>query len=421
MRELQPCGATRRFLIEDVTKFTKIIVACWLGLPQGLPDTRVKRCPKLVSLQWTAVVQTRWPHRPRHRRMVVLQTETFMPNAPVTPATSATRPRQLSRRTFNRVLTAGVASGAALVCAPLFAQSGWPNKPIRIIVPYTPGGFTDQMARLVQVGLQNRLQQTVVIDNKPGANSIIGVDMLAKAPADGSTFAVVIAAYAANSTLYPKLPYDPRKDLTGVSLMGISPLLAAVNNDAPFKTAREMIDYARSNPGKVSFGSSGNGSAAHLTGELLKAITKTYMLHIPYRGAVPALTDLMGGQIQLFFDAATGLINQGKAGKVRLIGVASDRRLPAVPDVPTFIEQGFAGFMGSTWAGMLAPAATPKDIVKRMSDEVGRIIRSEEMRPRLEAMGTFAAGGTPEEFDTFIAAETTKWAKVIKDAGVKAE
>ena len=329
--------------------------------------------------------------------------------------------RHLSRHTFTRVLTTGVASGAALVCAPLFAQSGWPNKPIRIIVPYTPGGFTDQMARLVQVGLQNRLQQTVVIDNKPGANSIIGVDMLAKAPADGSTFAVVIAAYAANTTLYPKLPYDPRKDLTGVSLMGVSPLLAAVNNDAPFKTAREMIDYARANPGKVSFGSSGNGSAAHLTGELLKAITKTYMLHIPDRGAVPALTDLMGGQIQLFFDAATGLINQGKAGKVRLIGVASDRRLPAVPDVPTFIEQGFTGFMGSTWAGMLAPAATPKDIVKRMSDEVGRIIRSEEMRPRLEAMGTFAAGGTPEEFDTFIASETTKWAKVIKEAGVKAE
>ena len=341
-----------------------------------------------------------------------------MPHAPDAPVA---RPRELSRRTFNRVLTTGVASGAALVCAPLLAQSGWPNKPIRIIVPYTPGGFTDQMARLVQVGLQNRLQQAVVVDNKPGANSIIGVDMLAKAPADGSTFAVVIAAYSANTTLYPKLPYDPRKDLTGVSLMGISPLLAAVNNNAPFKTAREMIDYARANPGKVSFGSSGNGSAAHLTGELLKAITKTYMLHIPYRGAVPALTDLMGGQIQLFFDAATGLINQGKAGKVRLIGVASERRLPAVPDVPTFIEQGFAGFLGSTWAGMLAPVATPRDIVKRMSDEVTRIIRSEEARAKLEAMGTFAAGGSPEEFDTFIAAETAKWAKVIKDAGVTAD
>ena len=323
----------------------------------------------------------------------------------------------LSRRRFNLAVTAA----ASAVCAPLFAQSTWPNKPIRIIVPYTPGGFTDQMARLVQVGLQNRLQQTVTVDNKPGANSIIGVDMLAKAPADGSTFAVVIAAFAANTTLYPKLPYDPRKDLVGVSLMGVSPLLAAVNNDAPFKTARQLIDYARANPGKVSFGSSGNGSAAHLTSELFKSLTKTYMVHIPYRGAVPALTDLMGGQIQLFFDAATGLIAQGKAGRVRLIGVASDRRLPAVPDVPTFIEQGFDGFMGSTWAGMLAPAATPKDIVKRMSEEVGRIIRSEEIRARLDAMGTFAAGGTPEAFDAFIAAETAKWARVIKDAGVKAD
>ncbi|WP_341913471.1 tripartite tricarboxylate transporter substrate binding protein [Polaromonas sp. YR568] len=325
--------------------------------------------------------------------------------------------RSLSRRRFNLAITAG----AATVCAPLLAQSAWPNKPIRIIVPYTPGGFTDQMARIVQVGLQNRLQQTVTIDNKPGANSIIGVDLLAKAPADGSTFAVVIAAYAANTTLYPKLPYDPRKDLTGVSLMGISPLLAAVNNDAPFKTAKELIDYARAHPGKVSFGSSGNGSAAHLTSELLKSITRTYMVHIPYRGAVPALTDLIGGQIQLFFDAPTGLINQGKAGRVRLIGVASDRRLPAVPDVPTFIEQGFAGFTGSTWAGMLAPAATPKDIVRRMSDEVGRIIRSDDTRARLDAMGTFGVGGTPEEFDAFIALETTKWAKVIREAGVKAD
>ena len=323
----------------------------------------------------------------------------------------------LSRRRFNIAL----AAGASAVGTPLVAQQAWPNKPIRIIVPYTPGGFTDQMARLVQVGLQNRLQQSVIVDNKPGANSIIGVDMLAKAPADGSTFAVVIAAFAANTTLYPKLPYDPRKDLVGVSLMGVSPLLAAVNNDAPFKTARQLVDYARANPGKVSFGSSGNGSAAHLTSELLKSLTKTYMVHIPYRGAVPALTDLMGGQIQLFFDAATGLIAQGKAGRVRLIGVSSDRRLPAVPDVPTFIEQGFAGFTGSTWAGMLAPAATPKDIVKRMSEEVGRIIRSEKTRARLDAMGTFAAGSTPEEFDAFIAAETTKWARVIKDAGVKAD
>ncbi|MDP9915791.1 tripartite-type tricarboxylate transporter receptor subunit TctC [Variovorax boronicumulans] len=321
----------------------------------------------------------------------------------------------LSRRRFSLA----TAAAAASLAAPSFAQSAWPSKPIRIVVPYTPGGFTDQMARLVQAGLQTRLGQPVVIDNKPGANSLIGVDAVAKAAPDGSTFGVVIAAYTANTTLYPKLPYDPRKDLVGVSLMGVSPLLAAVNNDAPFKTARELIDYARKHPGKVSFGSSGNGSAAHLTSELWKSLTQTYMIHIPYRGAVPALTDLMGGQIQLFFDAPTGLINQGKAGKVRLIGVAGDKRLPAVPDVPTFIEQGFAGFTGSTWAGMLAPAGTPREIVKRMSEEVARIIKSDETRAKLDAMGTFPAGSTPEEFDAFIASETTKWGKVIRTAGVK--
>lgn len=321
----------------------------------------------------------------------------------------------LSRRVFNL----SAAAAAVSVAAPSLAQSAWPSKPIRIVVPYTPGGFTDQMARLIQPGLQSRLGQAVIIDNKPGANSLIGVDAVAKAAPDGSIFGVVIAAYAANTTLYPKLPYDPRKDLVGVSLMGVSPLLAAVNNDAPFKTAKELIDYARANPGKVSFGSSGNGSAAHLTSELWKSLTKTYMIHIPYRGAVPALTDLMGGQIQLFFDAPTGLINQGKAGKVRLIGVASDRRLPVLPEVPTFIEQGFPGFTGSTWAGMLAPAGTPREIVKRMSEEVARIIKSNETKAKLEAMGTFPAGSTPEEFDAFIAAETAKWAQVIKTANVK--
>jgi len=326
-------------------------------------------------------------------------------------------PGAFSRRRFQL----SIAGGAAALALPAFAQAAWPNKPVRVIVPYTPGGFTDQMARLVQQGLSQRLGQSIVIDNKPGANSLIGVDALAKAPPDGYTFGVVIAAYAANTTLYPKLPYDPKKDLIGVSLMGVSPLLAAVNNDAPFKTAKELIDYARANPGKVSFGSSGNGSAAHLTTELWKSLTRTYMIHIPYRGAVPALTDLMGGQIQLFFDAATGLINQGKAGKVRLIGVAGDRRLPAAPDVPTFIEQGFAGFTGSTWAGMLAPAGTPPEIVKRMSDEVARIIKSDETRARLDAMGTFPSGSTPVEFDAFITAETAKWGQVIKTAGVKEE
>lgn len=325
--------------------------------------------------------------------------------------------RLLSRRTVIQAAT------SALACAalPSIAQPAWPSRPIRIIVPYTAGGFTDQMARLLQVGLQSRLGQPVVIDNKPGANSIIGVDAVAKAAPDGHTFGVVIAAYAANTSLYPKLPYNPRKDLVGVSLMGVSPLLAAVPNNAPFKNATELVAYAKANPGKISFGSSGNGSAAHLTSELMKTLSNTYMVHIPYKGAAPALTDLLGGQIQLFFDAPTNLIQPAKLGRLRLIGVASDKRLPAAPDVPTFIEQGLKGFTGSTWASMIAPAGTPRDVVQRMSEEVNRIIRSEEIRTRLEAMGTFSEGTTPEACDAFIAAETVKWGKVIKDAGIKAD
>ncbi|MEQ1683203.1 MAG: tripartite tricarboxylate transporter substrate binding protein [Burkholderiaceae bacterium] len=327
--------------------------------------------------------------------------------------------QHFTRRRFNATLLAG---GAATLAAPaVFSQAAWPTKPIRMIVPYTPGGFTDVTARLISQKLAERLGQPVTIDNKPGANSIIGVDLIAKAPPDGTTFGVVIAAYSANTSLYPKLPYDPRKDLAAVSLIGISPLVAAVNNDAPFKTAAELVAWAKRNPGKVSFASSGNGSAAHLTTEFFKAVTGSFMVHIPYRGAAPALTDLMGGQVQLFFDAASGLLNPGKTGKVRLIGVASDRRLAAAPELPTFIEQGIAGFTGSTWAGMLAPAGTPKDIVKRMADEVARIVRLDDVKARLEAMGTIPVGGTPEEFDSFITAETAKWGKVIRDAKVTAD
>ena len=325
----------------------------------------------------------------------------------------------ISRRLFNATLLAG--SAATLAAPAVRAQTSWPNKPIRMIVPYTPGGFTDVTARLISQKLQERLGQPVTIDNKPGANSIIGVDLIAKAPPDGSTFGVVIAAFAANTSLYPKLPYDPKKDLAAVSLIGISPLVAAVNNDAPFKTAAELVAYARRYPGKVSFGSSGNGSAAHLTTEYFKAVTGSFMVHIPYRGAAPALTDLMGGQIQLFFDAASGLLNPGKTGKVRLIGVASERRLAAAPELPTFIEQGIGGFTGSTWAGVLAPAGTPKEIVRRVADEVARIVRLEDVKTRLEAMGTIPVGGTPEEFEAFIAAETAKWGKVIRDAKVTPE
>jgi len=318
----------------------------------------------------------------------------------------------LTRRSF--ALTA-----AAALCAPhVQAQQAWPTRPVRIVVGYPPGGFTDVTARLIAQKLQERLGQTFLVDNKPGANGILGVDSVAKAAPDGSTFAFVIAAHTANTSLYPKLPYDPNKDLAAVSLVGLSPLIAAVGNNSPFKTLPELLDYARRNPGKISFGSSGNGSAAHLTTELLKSVTHTHMVHIPYRGAAAALTDLMGGQIDLFFDAASGLINPGKAGKVRLIGVAGQQRLPVLPDLPTFIEQGLKGFTGSTWAGVLAPAGTPKDIVQRLSAEIAQIVKQDDVRARLAAMGTVPVGTSPEEFTSFLAAETRKWGDVIRNAKV---
>ena len=326
-------------------------------------------------------------------------------------------PRPINRRCFNGALVAG----AATLLVPRAEAQAWPSKPIKVIVPYTPGGFTDITARLVTQKLQERLGQPVVIDNKPGANSIVGVDALAKSPPDGYTLAVVIAAYAANITLYPKLPYDPKKDLAAVSLIGISPLVAAVNNDTPFKSAADLIDYARKNPGKVSYGSSGNGSAVNLTTELLKSMTQTSMVHIPYKGSAPALTDLMGGHIQLFMDAAVGLINPGKTGKVRLIGVASETRLAALPDVPTFIEQGIKGFTGSTWAGILAPGGTPPAVIKRVADEVAAIVKLPDVKQKFDEMGTIPVGSTPAEFESFIGTETAKWGKVIRDAKITAE
>lgn len=323
----------------------------------------------------------------------------------------------LSRRTVLHAATAGIAA----VTLPATAQSNWPSKPIKLIVPYTAGGFTDQMGRLVQIGLQKQLGQPVVVENKPGANSIIGVDAVAKAAPDGHTFGVVIPAFTANTTLYPKLPYDPQKDLMGVSVLGISPLVAAVSSNAPFKNVKELVAYAKANPGKVSFASSGIGSAAHLTTELFKTLTKTFMVHIPYKGAAPALAALMGGQVQLFLDPPPNLVQPAQAGRIQLIGVASDKRLPLLREVPTFVEQGMPDMLGSTWASIIAPAGTPAGIVKRMSEAVNQVIQSDDIRARLETMGTFAQGSTPQECDAFLASETKKWGKVIRDAGVTLE
>jgi tripartite-type tricarboxylate transporter receptor subunit TctC len=305
--------------------------------------------------------------------------------------------------------------------AGLAAAQTYPTKPVKVVVGYTPGGFTDSMARIVSQPLSKALGQPVVIENKPGANSIIGSDVLAKSPADGYTIGMVIAAHAANASLYPKLPFDTLKDFAYVSLVGVTPLILVANNNFPASSVAELIAYAKANPGKVNFGSSGIGAAAHLTMEYFMSATGTKMVHVPYKGTAPALTDLIGGQIGVMFDGPSNTMPHVKAGKIKALAIANDQRLAVLPEVPTVIEGGVPGFVSGSWAMMLAPAATPRPIVARLSTEVAKIVRSPEMRERFASMAVVPGGNTPEEATEFVKAEIAKWGKIVREANVKVE
>ncbi|MFN0160136.1 MAG: Bug family tripartite tricarboxylate transporter substrate binding protein [Burkholderiales bacterium] len=307
-----------------------------------------------------------------------------------------------------------------LAVPAVFAQA-WPAKPIRMIVPYTPGGYTDTMARLVGDAVGRALNANIIYENRPGANSIVGVEMLAKAPADGYTLATVIAAHSANATLYPRLPFDPIKDFVPVSLTSVSPLILVANNDFPARTVAEVIAYARANPGRINYGSSGSGAAAHLTMEGLMLATGTKMQHIPYKGTAPALTDLIGGQIGLLFDVPSTMMQHVRAGKIKAIAISAERRITAAPEVPVFSESGMAGFTAGSWTMTLAPAGTPADIVNRLSSETARAIRSPALKERIEGLGVIPVGNTPDEAAAFLRAEVAKWGKIIREANVKVD
>ena len=321
---------------------------------------------------------------------------------------------------FKILATATLAGAALTASAPVFAQA-YPNKPIRMIVPYTPGGYTDTMARAVGEPLGRALGQPVTFEYKPGANSILGADMVAKAPADGYTLATVIAAHSGNATLYPKLPFDVIKDFTPVSLTSVSPVILVANNNFPVRTVAEFIAYAKANPGKINFGSSGTGAAAHLTMEYLMSLTGTKMQHVPYKGTAPALTDLIGGQIEVMFDTPSSMMPHVKAGKIRALGVAADKRVGGALDVPTFAESGMPGFLAGTWSMVLAPAGTPPEIVARLSSEIAKITRAPAFRERFDALGILPVGNTPDEALAFLKSEVSKWGKVIRDANVKVD
>ncbi|MEN3382211.1 MAG: hypothetical protein V7608_2255 [Hyphomicrobiales bacterium] len=301
-----------------------------------------------------------------------------------------------------------------------FAQS-WPTKPIRMIVPYTPGGYTDFMARAVGQKLSEALGQPIIFENKPGANAIIGTDVVAKAPPDGYTIGTVIAAHAVNATLNPKLPYDTLKDFSYVSLMSVAPLLMIAHPSLPASNMKELIALAKAKPGELNFASSGVGAAAHLTMEMFKSRTGITMQHVPYKGTAGALQDTVGGRINVMFDVVGPLMPQVRSGNVKALAVTAKDRIPAAAEVPTMAEQGVPDFISGTWAGIIAPAGTPKEIVDRIAAEAKKALADPVMRDKLAEQGIVAVGNTPDEFRAFVADDVARWATVIKDAGIKAE
>ena len=317
-----------------------------------------------------------------------------------------------------------LAVGAALAAFALGAGAQqYPTKPIKIIVPYTAGGTTDLLARTVGHKLSERWKQPVIIDNRPGANGIIGMDLVAKAPPDGYTLGIASpGTHAVNETLYAStIPHKPQKDFVPVSLAVRAPMVLVVNASVPVKNVKELIAYVKANPGKLSIASGGSGSSQHIAAEQLKTMAGIDMVHIPYKGGGAAYIDLLGGQVQVMIDALQQSMPHIKSGKLRPIAVASAQRLPQLPDVPTLAESGVPGYESSAWYGFVAPAGTPKEIVNQLSQEIARILQLSDVKETLASPGLVPVGSTPEQFADFIARETEKDAKVIKAANIKAD
>jgi tripartite-type tricarboxylate transporter receptor subunit TctC len=307
---------------------------------------------------------------------------------------------------------------AAISNTALSAEA-WPARSIRFIVPYPPGGPTDLMARSMSGRLSEALGQTVVVDNRPGAGGNVGAEAAAKSPPDGYTMVMgAISTHSINVSLYRKLPFDPVKDFAPITQASIIPLVINAHPSLPVNGVRELIALAKKNPGQLSYGSSGNGGGTHLAGELFKLMSGTNILHVPYKGLSPATTDLMGGNIPLLFNDLTTAIQPYKAGRLKILGVSTAKRVPQLPDVAT-IGEILPGYEAHTWFGVLVPAGTPQPIVDRLSRESMKILQSEEIRKRFAEVGAEPIGGTPQQFAAFMAAETIKWAKVIKASGAR--
>ena len=301
------------------------------------------------------------------------------------------------------------------------ALAAYPEKPLRLVVPFAPGGGTDLVGRLVAEGMAQDLGQPVIVDNKPGAGTIIGTDFVAKSAADGYTLVMGTFALAVNPALVAKLPFDPNKDLAPVGLIGTSPNVLVVRTDKPWKSVNDVLNAAKAAPGKLNYGSYGNGTSAHLAGALFANLAKVELTHIPYKGSSPALTDLLGGQIDMMFTTVASVAQYINAGKLRALAVTSGKRSPAWPDLPTLAEAGVVGYMAESWYAVYAPAGTPAAAVARLNAALKQAVKSENFRSRVEAEGLVSNVGTPAELERYVRAEQLRWRRVVQDARITAD
>ena len=309
---------------------------------------------------------------------------------------------------------------AALCCAlPALAQ--YPAKPIKIVVPYPPGGFNDTLGRTLAAKFTDAWGQPAVVENKPGGNTLIGNDFVAKSPPDGYTLLVVAFPFSVVPSLFKTMPYDTVKDFSPVILAATSPNLLVVNPSLPVKSVGELIALAKAKPNSLSYASTGNGSSNHISMELFKSLAGVQIVHIPYKGSAPAVTDLLGGQVHLMFDNVPNVLPHVKAGKLVALGQTGVKRSPLISEIPTVAEAGVAGYEVTVWFGLVAPAGTPREVVQKLNAETVRILAMPDVRERFQAQGVEPVGSTPEQFGEHIRAQMSKWAKVVKDAGVTAE
>ncbi len=302
------------------------------------------------------------------------------------------------------------------------AADAYPAKPIRFVVAFPPGGGTDIIARVIAQKLSERLAQQVVVDNRPGAGGNIGTDIVAKSAPDGYTMLMGSAGpLAVNASLFAKMPFDPIRDLAPVTLAASTPNVLVVHPSLLARTVKELIALARARPGEINFASSGHGTPAHLAGELFNSMAGVKLIHVPYKGAAPALADLLGGQVQLMFSTMPPALPHVKDGKLRALAVTSRKRSPAAPDLPTLDEAALPGFEAITWHGVVVPAGTPTTVIALLNREIVAILHLPEVVERLSGQGAEALGSTPEEFAAYIRSESVKWAKVVRESGAKAE